>query len=498
MKLERQNIDIGDLSNSIKTFMDTRSGSRLGLLTSLDGGQIATVMLDPNSGSVEFWESQLESDSYKSVTPMVPQAHWFERIMWDMFGIVPEGHPRLKHVILHDPYASDYFPLRTAPRKGESEAAGDRVFQFLEVRGEGVHEVPLGPIHAGVIEPGHFRLSCLGETIMNLELKLGYVHRGVEKRLTEVPWQKARLVAESSASDSAAANALAHAIAIESLLDVQVSAYANHLRTVAIEIERLAAHILDLGGIGSEMGFLGFSQNMMRLREDALGLAQSLSGSRFMRGFIIPGGVMKTKEAYLSKIRTAAKALRKNLKVPLQLLQDSQTATERMEVADISRSLANEFGMVGVTARACGIDYDCRKHFSHGTYPEYAPAAAVEGGGDVLSRTRVRLREIDSSLDVIEAVLENLPGSENGSEAAANLPDLLPANAVGVGIVEAFRGELLHFVVTGADGTIRRYCIKDPSRNNWTAISIAVRNNLISDFPLCNKSLALSYSGNDL
>ena len=165
-----------------------------------------------------------------------------------------------------------------------------------------------------------------------------------------------------------------------------------------------------------------------------------------------------------------------------------------MEVAGISRSLANEFGMVGIAARACGIDYDCRRHFSHGTYPEYAPAAAVEGGGDVLSRTRVRMREIESSLNVIEAVLENLPGSE----AAANLPESLPADSVGLGIVEAFRGELLHLVVTGADGTILRYCINDPSRNNWTAIPIAIRNNLIADFPLCNQSLALSYSGNDL
>jgi Ni,Fe-hydrogenase III large subunit len=494
MKLERQKVDIGELSRAIKSFMETKSGSRLGLLTSLDGGQICTIMLDPNSNSAEFWESELGCDSYKSVTPMLPQAHWFERIIWDMFGIVPEGHPRLKHVILHSPYTADFLPLRTAPRKGESVEAGDRDFKFLEVRGEGVHEIPLGPIHAGVIEPGHFRLSCFGETIINLELKLGYVHRGVEKRMTEVPWKKSRLVAESSASDSAAANALAHAIAIESILDMKVSAYANHLRTVAIEIERLAAHMFDLGGIGSEIGFLGFSQNMLRLREDALALAQSLSGSRFLRGFIIPGGVMKTGDASLSKIRTAAKALRKNLKVPLQLLKESQSATERMEVAGISRSLANEFGMVGVAARACGIDYDCRRHFSHGTYPEYAPAAAVEGGGDVLSRTRVRMREIESSLNVIEAVLENLPASE----AAANLPESLPANSIGLGIVEAFRGELLHLIVTGADGTIRRYCINDPSRNNWTAISIAIRNNLIADFPLCNQSFALSYSGNDL
>ena len=494
MKFERQNVEIGNLSNSMRTYMETRPGSRLGLLTSLDGGQIATIILNPASGSVEFWEAALKSTSYRSLTDVVPQAHWFEQTLWDMFGIVPEGHPRLKHVMLHENYAADFYPLRTAQRISESENEGGRVLDILNVRAEGVHEIPLGPIYAGAIEAGHFRLSCFGETIVNLEMKLGYVHRGIEKRLTEVPWQKSRYIVESSATDSAASNALAHAVAIESLFDVQVSAYANHLRTVAIEIERLSAHIFDLAGIGSEIGFFALSQNLMRLREDALGLGQSLSGSRFMRGFIFPGGVMKSNETYFSKIMKATRTLRNNLKVPLQLLQESQTATERMNVASISRALALEIGTVGVTARASGIEYDCRKHFAHGSYPEFAPPAVVEDGGGVLSRTRVRIREIDSSLDVIETMLENLAKNE----AAVNLPHALPADAIGVSIVEAFRGELLHLVITGSAGNIRRYCVKDPSQNNWTAISIAARNSLIADFPLCSKSFGLSCSGNDL
>jgi Ni,Fe-hydrogenase III large subunit len=494
MKLEKQEVEIERLSNSIKIWMESKLGGRLGLITSVDGGQVSTIMLDPANGSAEYWESPLKADSYKSVTLMVPQAHWFERVMWDMFGILPEGHPRLKHVILHDIYPADFFPLRTVPFKSNKDVSNDRSFHFLEVRGEGVYEIPVGPIHAGVIEPGHFRFSCFGETILNLELRLGYVHRGIEKRLTEVPWKKARFVAESAASDTAAANALAHAVAIESILGVQVTPVANHLRTLAAELERLAIHIIDLGGMGTDTGFLGFSQNMSRLRGNALGLGQALCGSRFLRGFIMPGGVMKVSDASLSKIRKNAKALREELKIPISLLQESQIATERMEVAGISRSLANEFGMVGVAARASGIDYDCRRHFAHGTYPEYAPAAAVELGGDILCRARVRAREIMTSLDVIEAILENMPTGEH----MIDVPEKLPANAVGVGIVEAFRGELLHFVVTGDDGNIRRYCVKDPSRNNWTAVSIAIRNNLIADFPLCNKSLALSYSGNDL
>jgi Ni,Fe-hydrogenase III large subunit len=494
MKLERNHVEIEKLSNSIKVWMESKLGGRLGLITSLDGGQLSTVMLDPLNGSAEYWESPLNADSYKSITMMVPQAHWFERVMWDMFGILPEGHPRLKHVILHEIYPADFFPLRTVPFKTDKGASNDRSFHFLEVRGEGVYEIPVGPIHAGVIEPGHFRFSCFGETILNLELRLGYVHRGIEKRLTEVPWKKARFVAEAAASDTAAANALAHAVAIESILGVAATPFANHLRTLAAEIERLAIHIIDLGGMGTDTGFLGFSQNMSRLRGNALGLGQALSGSRFLRGFIQPGGVMKVSDASLARVRKNAKALREDLKIPIQLLQDSQIATERMEVAGISKSLANEFGMVGVAARASGIDYDCRKHFPHGTYPQYSPPAAIELGGDILCRAHVRAREIMTSLDVIDTVLDNMPTGEH----MVDVPDKLPGNSVGVGIVEAFRGELLHFVVTDDDGNIRRYCIKDPSRNNWTAVSIAIRNNLIADFPLCNKSLALSYSGNDL
>ncbi len=494
MKLERQEVEVEKLPSAIKIWMETKLGGRLGLVTSIDGSQISTIMLDPASGVAEYWESPLKTDSYKSITTMVPQAHWFERVTWDMFGIVPEGHPRLKHVILHDIFPEDFFPLRTAPFKGKRTPAADRGFHFLEVRGEGVYELPVGPIHAGVIEPGHFRFSCFGETILNLELRLGYVHRGIEKRMTEVPWQKARFVAEAAASDTAAANALAHAVAMESIMDIEVTPRANHMRTLAAEIERLAIHIIDLGGMGTDTGFLGFSQNMSRLRGNALGLGQALCGSRFLRAFIKPGGTMKVSDAALSKIRTNARDLREALKTPISLLQESQVATERMEVAPISRSLANEFGMVGVAARACGIDYDCRRHFPHGTYPQFAPPPAVELGGDVLCRARVRAREIVTSLDTIEAVLENLPPGE----FTVPVPERLPPNKIACGIVEAFRGELLHFVVTGDDGNIRRYCIKDPSRNNWTAVSIAIRNNLIADFPLCNKSLALSYSGNDL
>ncbi len=302
MKLEKKIVEIGNLSHSIRSWMEGGTARRLGLITSIDGGQLSTLVLDPLKGGVEYWESPLTTDSYRSLTVMVPQAHWHERVLWDMFGITPEGHPRMKHVLLHDVYPPDFFPLRKIPFFDSKGLSKDRGFKFLEVRGEGVYEIPVGPIHAGVIEPGHFRFSCFGETILNLVLKLGYVHRGVEKRLTELPFQKARFLVEAAASDTAAANALAHAIAIESIMGIEPTPTAQHFRTLALEMERLAMHIIDLAGMGTDTGFLGFSQNMSRLRGKALGLAHNLSGSRFLRAFILPGGVRKVDTALLSKI----------------------------------------------------------------------------------------------------------------------------------------------------------------------------------------------------
>jgi Ni,Fe-hydrogenase III large subunit len=493
MIVETIPVAIESLPGAIKAFIDERQG-RLGLLTSIDGSQLATLMLDPKNGAVQLWETALNGNTYRSLTATLPQTHWFERGLRDLFGIVAEQHPRFKPFLLHGAYEPNEIPLRSASLP---KVAGlDRNFQFLEVKGEGIYELPVGPIHAGVIEPGHFRFSCLGETIVNLEIQLGWVHRGVEKRITEVPWRKARFVAEAAASDTAAANALAHAIAIESLLGIEPSERALWLRTLALEIERLAMHIIDVGGMGTDIGMLGVAATMSKLRGAALGMAHMLSGSRFLRAFIMPGGVRKVQDANLSKIAAAAKTLRQQLKPIVTLFLDTQSALDRMDgIGRISKSLAQDFGLVGVAARACGIPYDTRQHFRHAMYPKHAPPVVTYFTGDILAREQVRAGEIWSSLDVIDGILGNLPAD---GVACRDLPDNLPKNAVGAGIVEAFRGELIHLAITGEDGNLRRYAIKDPSYNNWTAISIAVRDNLIADFPLCNKSLSLSYSGNDL
>jgi Ni,Fe-hydrogenase III large subunit len=515
MKPDLRDVTLENLSTQVKSWISGRTGGRLGLLTSIDGRQLVTLMLDPQGRRAECWTSALSGNSFRSLTNVAPQSHWFERGLFDMFGLTAEQHPRLKHILLHDEYDRDFHPLSWR-EKGDAQAVhhdplahiepghppeispklgAKREYKFLEVRGEGVYELPVGPIHAGVIEPGHFRFSCFGETIVNLELRLGFVHRGVEKRITEVPWQKARFVAEAAASDTASANAIAHATAIESIFDIEIPERAKALRTLALEIERLAMHILDVGGMGTDTGFLPISAGCGRLRGKALALGQALSGSRFLRAYTYPGGVRPVSDKSLLWMRTTARDLRRELRPILEVLHESQSARERMQnIGKLSTSLAQEFGLVGIVARACGINYDTRQFFPHCSYPDDAPPPVVEKNGDILARLRVRLGEIQSCFETIDKVLENLPDGP----ASVNLPSNLPGDRVGLGIVEAFRGELIHLVFTDAHGKIQRYAIKDPSFNNWTAISIAIRNNLIADFPLCNKSLALSYSGNDL
>ena len=514
MKPIMKEANIHGLTNSVKDWLDSHSGSRFGLLTSIDGRQLVTLLLDPKTGSAECWQSELNDTSYSSLTALVPQSHWFERAVYDLFGLIPENHPRFKHLLLHDEYDSSFHPLKwdtngigSLPSDIASAAntggynpplqntGSKREYKFMQVRGEGIYELPVGPIHAGVIEPGHFRFSCFGETILNLEIRLGYVHRGIEKRLTEVPWQKARFVAEAAAPDTACANALAHAIAIESLFGIEVPPLAQALRTIALEIERLAMHTIDIGGLSADFAFLAIAASAGRLRGKVLALAQKLSGSRFFRGYIIPGGVRKFAPEYISSMQSQLKQFRKEWQTVLEILKENQVAQERVEkIGIITPSLARDFGLVGIAARACGIAYDCRQHFPHGLYPRAAPPIATQRNGDILARTRVRAAEIESSCDIIEKVLGQLPDGK----FSVDLPDTLPANQTGLAIVEAFRGELIHLIFTDAQGKIKRYTIKDPSFNNWTAISIAIRNGLITDFPLCNKSLALSYSGNDL
>jgi Ni,Fe-hydrogenase III large subunit len=470
------------------------AGARLGFITSIDGGQLITAMLWPETGRVDCFETSLDSCEYPSLTKQMPQAHWYERTAWDMFGLYPTGHPRLKHSHLHEAYASIAAPLSATVR-----ALGERDYHFLDVEGPGIYEIPVGPIHAGIIEPGHFRFSCYGEVIVNLEIKLGYVHRGIEKRLTEIDWKKTRFVVEAAASDMAVAQALANATLLESFFDSEIPRSVQLLRTTAAELERVAMHISDLGGLATDLGFLGIASSFSRLRGCVLGAGETLTGNRLMRGYICPGGVQRPIDAQtILAIKEQTKRLTADIKPVIEMFLNNQVAIDRMDgIGKISPGLAADFGLVGVPARACGIPYDCRIFSTYATFPEPHLPISVDSSGDILARAKVRINEIDTSLNLIDSALKELEAASPGL-FRISLPTALPPNRVSMSVVESHRGELIHFATTNGEGAINRYYIKDPSVNNWTALAIAVRNHVVADFPLCNKSFSLSYSGHDM
>ena len=484
-----------------------RDGCRIGLLTarqtpaSGSGMALETLMIDPAKGRLEVLESELPpgATSYPSLAPALPQLHGFERCIHDLFGVTPAGHPRLQPILLHEAWPSGYHPLCDPGVQPPDPDAPRQSYEFVTVHGDGIYEVPVGPIHAGIIEPGHFRFNCLGEVIYNLEIRLGYLHRGVEETLTRTPWRQARFVVEAISSDTTVANALAHSLALEQILGVEPPAQAVNLRAAALEMERVASHIGDLGGISGDIGFSAGASIFGRLRGAALGLLERLTGSRFGSAYILPGGVSRgSAERMRTVLIEEALRIRVEFERSAPMLMENAGALERMEgTGVVSRSVAAAIGMVGPAGRASGIPYDVRKSLRQEPYASLQWDEAAGDSGDVLSRARVRVQEIITSLGILIALLERLPDDAR-TPHRTDMPRDLPPNRVGAGVVEAWRGELIHLAFTDAEGKIARYAVKDPSFNNWSGLTIAVREELLSDFPLCNKSFGLSYSGNDL
>ncbi|MHB1458646.1 MAG: hydrogenase large subunit [Armatimonadota bacterium] len=485
------------LASTVQKWLQ-KSGRQFGYLTALtlDDSRLAiqVLLLDTHANggviiTAPFSDGVME---YPSVTALVPAAHWAERAVGDFFGLRAVGHPRWKTLILHDNvWPNDFSPFMPSDRIHHEP------YEFMEVSGEGIHEIPVGPIHAGIIEPGHFRFSCAGEIITNLDIRLGYQHRGIEKRLTELPWQQTCYLAESASSDTAAGNALAHSIAMEQLLGVDPPSRAQALRTLALEFERLANHVGDIGALCGDIGYSTGAALFPPMRGAVLGLAQLLTGSRRQRYYIKPGGVMRDlNDERRQTIINNLSAIRVRLDELIPLVLENSSVIERMAgTGVVSRELARDFGLVGPAGRASGGAYDARRYYAHGVYPECAPKTASRNAGDALARAQIRADEIYSGMRVVNELLENLPDGP----IFVDCRDMTPApNEFGIGIVEAWRGELIHWVTTDSAGAISRYAIKDPSFNNWTGLAIAARGNLVADFPLCNKSFNLSYSGNDL
>ncbi len=448
-------------------------------------GKLLFVLADSSAGKLSASSFDLEGrNGWPSITPVLPEAHLFEREIHEQTGLVPEGHPWLKAVRRHAELEPSVPGAQGAPPH-----------PFLRAGGEGVHEVAVGPIHAGIIEPAHFRLQCFGEEILHLEIQLGYQMRGVERLLEQGTPSRRLVVAESIAGDTAVGHALAYCSALEALCGAKVPLRAHALRGIALELERLANHLGDLGALCGDVGYLPGLSYFGRLRGDFLNLLMELSGNRFGRGLLAPGGLRRdaTREI-ASRIQKVLEVDERDLRDSAQLTFETPSVLSRFETTGaVSREAAEELGFVGPTARACGLDRDARRDHPLGIYAfTHLPVARAEGG-DVMARATVRWLEVLRSLQFVREQVAQLPAGAVRVE-----PGPLRPSSLAVSLVEGWRGEIAHVVITDASSQVVRHKVIDPSFHNWLAVALSVRGAQVSDFPLCNKSFNLSYAGHDL
>ncbi len=453
---------------------------------------LLAVLADDDAGSLEA-HAAVVGESYPALTPDCPPAHRFEREIAEQCAVRPLGHPSLKPVRRHPP---DHAAGAAAGAGAVERAGFDRErYEFDRIAGEEVHEVAVGPVHAGIIEPGHFRFQAHGERVLSLEIVLGYQHRGVERLLETRERDQAVLVAESIAGDTVIGHAGAHCAAIEALARSRKTPRAQAIRGIALELERLANHIGDLGAIAGDVAYQPAAAYFGRMRGECLNLLMALSGNRYGRGLVRPGGVgFDLTPALAAEARERLARLKEELIPVADLMLGNASVQARLEgVGALSPETCVALGIVGPPARAAGVARDVRTDHPYGVFRFAHIPVSTAWAGDVLARCLVRRLEILRSL---EFVLEQLAGLPDGGPRVECGP--LRPEELAVALAEGWRGEIVHAVLTDARGAIRRYKVVDPSFHNWSGLAAALPGNQISDFPLCNKSFNLSYAGHDL
>ena len=429
---------------------------------------------------------------YPSLTHKIPAANWYEREIKDMFGLIPKGHPDPRRLINFEDWPDGLFPLRkdfdirTKPLRVEGE------YVYHRVEGEGVYEIPVGPVHAGVIEPGHFRFSVAGEPIINLEIRHFYTHKGVEKLFEDLSIDRAVFLAERISGDNSVAHAVAFCQAIEKIAAIEVPPRARYIRTVLLELERLYNHLGDIAGIATDVAYSFGASHANKLKEDILQLNEKVTGSRMLRGMNTVGGMRRDIGDKKDEILMSLSKFQSGFRELMELLFSTPSLMDRIETTGrIYNDIARGLHVVGPAGRASGIDRDVRRDHPYAAYKELNFKVQVMKSGDVFARTKVRSDEVLDSIALIEQALWSLP--EGGiRKEVKNIPD-----GYAFGYSEAPRGETLYWVNI-LNNRIERCKVRDPSFCNWLAIEYAVLDNIVPDFPIINKSLSLSYSGNDM
>jgi len=430
-------------------------------------------------------------ESYPSLTQECSKFHLFEREIAEQFGVMPEGHPWLKMV-------------RYQPNwRGKKDIFGNRYkenipgrYPYYQVTGEEIHEVAVGPVHAGIIEPGHFRFQCIGEKVLHLEISHGYQHRGVERLLQSAADGRRQIIVEGIAGDTSVGGAVSYAQAMEALCGLTPSPEAHTVRTIALELERISNHVGDLGALAGDVAFTPPAAFFGRMRGEFLNLLLLFCGNRFGKGLVRPGGVVIYPDSNtFAAINAKVAELRPELEHCADLLLSAHTVLSRFENCGmVSREAAEGLGMVGPAGRASWMSYDARVFFPTERYGDLPACDWQRPTGDVLARASIRAVEIKHSLDLITSLTAGATPEITPPESELHMA---PSSMV-VTVNEAWRGELSHCLITDAKGALLRYKVKDPSFHNWSGLAMALRDEEISDFPINNKSFNLSYCGMDL
>ena len=458
---------------------------------------VCYVFADREHSQLLILKTKVSPDKMKicSISEKIHAAALYEREINDLFGITPIGHPDAKRLVLHGNWPDGEYPLRKEFDVKHKPSLAKKETHFRKVGGEGVYEIPVGPVHAGIIEPGHFRFSVAGEPIINLEAQLYFVHKGIEKMCEGQSIEKCLYVSERISGDETFANSLCYCQAIEKIAGVRVPDRAEYMRVVFAELERLTSHLGDLAGVCLDAAY-GFATFQFRMiRGWAYAAADELCGMRFLRSVNKLGGVRKDftvgKEL---KLIEQLKKIKAELQDTVEIVRSNTMFIDRVENTGILKpSIAVDLNAVGPGGRASGVRFDVRKSFPYEAYQKLEFEIPEHNNGDINCRMNTKIEECFEAINLMIQAIETMPDGKV----------LEPVNSVepyrfAFGLTEAPRGENIHFVMTGGNNTIFRYKIRTPSFCNWPALCHAVKGNIVPDFPLVNKSFNLSYAGNDL
>ena len=460
-----------------------------------DGGfRIYAAYLLPDTVMVvEHFMKDSPSPSYPSIAGLYPAALRMQRAVADLLGISTD-EADTRGWLRHGGWPETLFPLRGDVDGSQQYPVASAPYPFVEVEGDGVHEIAVGPVHAGTIEPGHFRFSVVGEKVLRLEERLGYTHKGVAKLFENTSQQNGHRLAARVSGDSAVAFSWAYCVALESITETVCPARAIILRALALEQERLANHLGDLGALGNDAGFAFGLTQFSRLKEDLLRANTVAFGARYLMDYVVPGGVAFDLPADARcRLLDLYDALEPSVNQMRSIYDEHAGLQDRFrEAGRLEQPTAEKLGAIGLVGRASGIACDLRVDHPWRPYDSLVPKLIVQTAGDVAARVQVRFDEILESLRLCRALLSGPPIEAIHASVPVAAPDLL-----GIGLIEGWRGPVMIALETGPNGGIRRCHAHDPSWQNWPLIEYAILGNIVPDFPLINKSFNLSYSGQD-